>query len=333
MFPAVLVLGPLWIPALVRARGGEEPSRGAALSRFRERVLEGLGLDGPPPGAGMGFEPIDATRLETIRVRARLPRRSEAAGSARDRTQMIVFPSSANSSCSAPRETVRGQFAYYFQPSNLRHAAVTSAHFWLHVGEGASADSSAPLFVLDSGRRLLRAESSPDGWTSYLLDQSLLASVASGPFAIHVGCPSCPCRATGTDRTPFLHVRARPRAPARSPRQVTVPWSPSAVRRLQRPSGEEDQGDCRREEVEVAFRELGWEKWIVHPEALTFSYCRGNCSVAGGRSAAATLWVTQCCAPVPGTMRSAEVTTTSDGGHSFRREILPDLMPEECACF
>ncbi|MEQ2207467.1 hypothetical protein XENOCAPTIV_012830 [Xenoophorus captivus] len=120
--------------------------------------------------------------------------------------------------------------------------------------------------------------------------------------------------------------RAKPedRAPVRSPREapVTIPWSPSAIHLLQRPSHEgPQQGDCHREQVEISFEELSWDSWIVHPKVLTFYYCHGNCS-------AALLGIPQCCAPVPGTMRSLRITTTSDGGYSFKYETLLNIIPE-----
>ena len=114
---------------------------------------------------------------------------------------------------------------------------------------------------------------------------------------------------------------------------MIVPWSPSAVRLLQRPSGETTpgRGDCQRAEVDVSFQELGWDSWIVEPKALAFRYCHGSCRAPGGRSAA-LLGIPRCCAPVPGTMTSLTITTTSDGGYSFSHETLPNIMPEECAC-
>ncbi|KAM4559981.1 inhibin alpha chain [Odontesthes bonariensis] len=344
---AVLILGHLWIHILVQASGGEELPRGVVLSWFREQVLEGLGLEEPPPNAVQGHD-RDSARPEMRRIHARVPRTSRAVRvnhqtrSDQDTSQIILF-SSSESSCavanSAPRETADTCLAYYFQPSiNFRDTAVTSAHFWFYAGKGATANSSAPLFLLNSAQKLLQAAEDPselssDGWTTYHLDRSLLASVAKGPFLLQVHCAACQCRTSEPDKTPFVHLHVRPRGPVRSRRQaeVTIPWSPSAIYLLQRPSQEKPRpSDCRRAEFEVTFEDLGWDNWIVHPKALTFYYCQGDCSSVD--RSAAKLGISQCCAPVPGTMKSLKVTTTSDGGYSFKHETLPNIMPAECTC-
>ncbi|XP_074482844.1 inhibin alpha chain [Sebastes fasciatus] len=336
---ALFILGPLWVHILTQACVGEELSREAVLSWFRERVLEGLGLEEPP---------LTTAQPEARRAPRRAPRTSRTAwvnhqtSPTQETSQIILFPSS-DSSCArsdtAPGETTNSHFTYYFQPSvNNQETLVTSAHFWFYAGEGASANSSAQLFILTPARQLLPAADAPsvtssDGWTTYHLDQHPLASVAEGPFLLQVRCPACQCHADEPDKTPFLHLHARPRGPVRSPRSapVTIPWSPSAIDLLQRPSQERPQhSDCHRAEVEISFEELGWDSWIVHPKVLTFYYCNGNCS-AWDRTAA-MLGITQCCAPVPGTMRSLRITTTSDGGYSFKYETLPNIIPEECTC-
>lgn len=216
---------------------------------------------------------------------------------------------------------------------NSQETSVTSAHFWFYAGEGA-ANSSAQLFMVTSAQQLHQAAEAPsktssDGWMTFDLEQDNLASVAEGPFLLQVRCPACQCSSSEPDYTPFLHLHAQPRGPARSPRSVTIPWSPAAVELLKRPSVER-LGDCTRAEVQISFEELGWDSWIVYPKALTFYYCQGNCS-AEGRTAT-MLGIKQCCAPVPGTMRSLRITTTSDGGYTFNYETLPNIMPEECTC-
>ncbi len=256
---------------------------------------------------------------------------------------LLCNVSLADSACtrsdSAPGETTDSRVTYHFQPSMNNHEnLVTCAHFWFYAGEGAAANSSAQLFILTAAQQLLQAAEAPstvssDGWTTYELDRSLLASVAEGPFQLQVHCLVCQCHTNETDKMPFLHLLAQPRGHVRSPRHapLTIPWSPSALDLFQRPSQERPQyGDCQRAEVEISFQELGWDNWIVHPKVLAFYYCHGNCSAPGRTSF--TLGITQCCAPVPGTMRSMQITTTSDGGYSFKHETLPNIIPEECAC-
>lgn len=220
---------------------------------------------------------------------------------------------------------------------NLHQTQITSAHFWFYPKRRVS-NSTAPLFILTSTKQLLQAAEEPsiidsDGWSMYQLDQNLLASVAEGPFKLQVWCPVRQCHADEPEKMPFVHLHAQPRGPARTPRQARaiIPWSSSAVDLLQRPSPERPlHGDCHRAEVEISFEELGWDSWIVHPKAMSFYYCHGNCSSWDGT--ASRLGITQCCAPTPGTMRSLRVTTTSDGGYSFKCETLPNIIPGECTC-
>ncbi|XP_068447082.1 inhibin alpha chain [Clinocottus analis] len=333
---ALFIVGPLWIHVMTRACGGEALSREAVLSWFSQRILDGLGLEEPPLTA-----PPEARRApRRAPGTSRTPWVTHQTRPAQDTTQIILFPGS-DSTCatsdSAPGGTADSHFTYYFHPSmNNLDTLVTSAHFWFYAGEGAN--SSTQLFILTAARRLLRAaeaapETSSDGWSTYHLDPGPLASVAEGPFMLQVRCPACRCHSDEPDKTPFLHLRAQPRGPVRSPRRapVTIPWSLTAVDLLRRPSQEGPElSDCLRTEMEISFEELGWDNWIVHPKLLTFSYCHGNCS-AGDRTTA-MLGITQCCAPVPGTMKSLRVTTTSDGGYSFKYETLPNIMPEECTC-
>ncbi|XP_056226338.1 inhibin alpha chain [Seriola aureovittata] len=344
---ALLILGPLWIHSLLQACRGEELSGEAVLSWFRERVLGGLGLEEPPAAAVQGPD-VDVAPPEARHMHRRAPRTSRTTWvnhqtrPNQEMSQIIIFPSS-DSSCaksdSVPGETPESHFTYYFQPSmNHQETMVTSAHLWFYAGEGATANISAKLFIVTSAQQLLQAAETPskmssDGWTTFHLDQSQLVSVAEGPFLLQVRCLTCQCYANEPDKMPFLHLHAQPRGPVRSPRHapVTIPWSPSAIDLLQRTSQERPQhSDCHREAIEISFEELGWDNWIVHPRVLTFYYCHGNCS-AGDRTTT-MLGITQCCAPVPGTMKSLRITTTSDGGYSFKYETLPNIIPEECAC-
>ncbi|KAM9328299.1 inhibin alpha chain [Pholidichthys leucotaenia] len=337
---AVFLLFPLWIHSLPLACGGEELPREAVLSWFRRRVLEDLGLEEPPLRAargpdGDGAQP-DARdwhqrAYRTSRTVWPNPQRDPD----RDSSQMILFPYS-DSPCS---DASSRHLTYYFQPSiNSQHTVVTLAHFWFYAGEGATVNSSAPLFIFPQAQRPLQAVDTPskssfDGWTTYHLAQNLLAPVAEGPFLLQVHCPACSCHADEPDKMPFLHLHVQPRTPTRSPRgaAATIPWSPSAVNLLQRPSQQRAQhSNCHRAEIDITFEELGWDNWIVYPKVLTFYYCHGNCS--DGDQITGMLGITQCCAPVPGTMRSLKITTTSDGGYSFKYETLPNIIPEECTC-
>ncbi|XP_005813982.1 inhibin alpha chain isoform X2 [Xiphophorus maculatus] len=342
---SVLILGPLWIQGLLQVCGTEKLPRGVVESWFRKRILEGLGLLEPPVLAAQRAN-RDGAKPETRQWQARVPgtsrvvRVSQQPSPGQDRSEVILFPCPDASWVQADAEA-RGNCSttpsYRFQPSiPFQDTVVLSAHFWFYAGPAVNA---SPLFMLTLAQRRLQAAQapaalSPDGWTTYDLDQSVLAPMAEGPFLLQLQSSAGQHHLTNPDKTPFLHLHVQPRVPVRSPRAapVNTPWSPAALRLLQRPSHEELQlGDCHREQVEISFQELGWDSWIVHPKVLTFFYCRGNCS-ARGRTAV-LLGMAQCCAPVPGTMRSLKITTTSDGGYSFKYETLPNIMPEECTCF
>ncbi|KAF7657032.1 hypothetical protein LDENG_00032780 [Lucifuga dentata] len=337
----------VWVrERLLEGREDERP-REAMLVWVRERLLEGLGLEEPPVPTLQGPDG------DTARPQARQEhRRSHRMGRTawinhnhhphHEISQIILFPS-ADSSCvrSDPAESTKSHFTFYFQPSmSSQENQVTSAHFWFYAGEAASnnaSSSSSPLFMLTSSQQLHQAAEAPwktsvDGWSTYHLHQDLHASVSEGPFVLQVRCPTCQCHANEPDKTPFLHLHARPRSPARSHRAASIiPWSPSAINLLQRPSQERPRhSDCQRAQIQISFEELGWDNWIVHPKVLTFHYCHGNCSAPDRTTA--MLGITQCCAPVPGTMKSLRITTTSDGGYSFKYETLPNIIPEECTC-
>ncbi|MEQ2288721.1 hypothetical protein AMECASPLE_025679 [Ameca splendens] len=337
---AVLVLGPLWIQGLLQACKTEKLPRGVVVSWVWERVLEGLGLSEPPLIIEQRPNQ-ERAKPEVRRQQARVARTSRTVRVGHETSpdqgisEMILFPS-PDSSCAMAdtemRENSSSTLTYHFQPSTaFQNTVVMSAHFWFYAGKGR--DTSSLLFILTSSQQYLQAAQAPptlssDGWTTYDLDPSVVAPVAQGPFKLQIQGSACQQHINDPDKTPFLHLHVQDRAPVRSPREapVTIPWSPSAIHLLQRPSHEGPQhGDCHREQVEISFEELGWDSWIVHPKVLTFYYCHGNCS-------AALLGIPQCCAPVPGTMRSLRITTTSDGGYSFKYETLPNIIPEECTC-
>lgn len=253
-------------------------------------------------------------------------------------TYYSLTDSSCATSDSSPGEKTEGYLKYHFQPSIGDKETLTSAEFWLHTGQEDTANIS--LFIITSKQQQqqhLQAAEAPsrrssDGWTTYNLRAIALDLVAQGPFQLQVHCPRCLCNIKEPDKTAFLDLHTRPRsARLRRHAPLIIPWSPFAINLLQRPSREKpEQTDCQRAQVDVSFQELGWDNWIVYPPSLTFFYCHGNCS-ASDRTLAG-LGVTQCCAPLPGSMRSLRVTTTSDGGHSFKYETLPNIIPEECIC-
>ncbi|KAM4626852.1 inhibin alpha chain [Discoglossus pictus] len=166
-----------------------------------------------------------------------------------------------------------------------------------------------------------------DDWTLFHLTPAFLRHVTQGLFALLIYCQSCPC-SDQAEYTPFLMFITHPTHRAR---RSGVPWSPSALELLQRPpASAAGNAHCHRASVNISFEELGWEQWIVHPASFQFHYCHGTCSPNHGLSPA--LHWGHCCAALPSTMKPLRVTTTTDGGFSYRYETVPNLLTQDCAC-
>ncbi|XP_006168669.1 inhibin alpha chain isoform X2 [Tupaia chinensis] len=156
------------------------------------------------------------------------------------------------------------------------------------------------------------------------------------------------------ETTPFLVAHTRTKPPTggersrRSAPPIPWPWSPAALRLLQRPPEElSAHADCHRASLNISFQELGWDRWIVHPPSFIFHYCHGGCGLHTSPDLSLTVpgalptpvqplsllpGAQPCCAALPGTMRPLRVRTTSDGGYSFKYETVPNLLTQHCAC-
>ncbi|XP_023657449.1 inhibin alpha chain [Paramormyrops kingsleyae] len=323
----------LWGSTWTRACQGEGVPQSEVLDWFKRRVLEGLGLNQAP--VPLVQQPPASGRASRVGRAAQVERRR----SHQETSQVILFPSS-DSTCAhdedLPLQEAFSHFTYYFQPSgHSQETVITSAHFWFYAGEGAlRSNTSAPLYILTANQELIHVAEGPtkladDGWVTYHVGRHISPAMAEGPFVIQVRCPSCGCYADAS-KTPFLHLNTRSRGSDRS-RRALIPWSPSSIELLQRPPEERpDYDDCHREELNISFADLGWENWIVHPQVFTFYYCHGNCS--SWNRMTTLLGIKQCCAPLPGTMKSLRFRTTSDGGYSFKYETLPNIIAEDCTC-
>ncbi|XP_017571284.1 inhibin alpha chain [Pygocentrus nattereri] len=344
MCPALLTCTLIMLAVLIdrqsQACPGEDVPREVVLLWLKQRILEELGLEEPPLltlQRPLGARVDRAAQHGASRVSraTRVERRHH-----QETSQVILFPSS-DSTClrtsNLSTSEASSHFTYYFQPSlDNQESVITSAHFWFYAGEAIADATPAPLYILTSHQELLQvakkpAKSSPDGWTTYRLDRHLHTAMEVGPFMLQVRCPVCSCYSSEEeDKTPFLHLHTRPHAPDRARRASSIPWSPNAIEKLQRPSSEGINTDCKREQIEISFQELGWDNWIVHPKVFNFHYCHGNCSSL--ERTTTLLGINQCCAPVPESMKSLRFTTTSDGGFSFKYETLPNIIPEDCNC-
>ncbi|KAE8581533.1 hypothetical protein XENTR_v10024824 [Xenopus tropicalis] len=166
-----------------------------------------------------------------------------------------------------------------------------------------------------------------DDWTVFHLAPAFLNLVTREIFVLLVHCPTCPC-SDQPEHTPFITFSTHP---TQRNRRSGVPWSPSALEFLQRPPESGAGSDhCHRGSLNITFEELGWGQWIVHPGSFQFHYCHGTCSPTHGLTPA--LHWGHCCAALPSTMKSLRVTTTTDGGFSYRYETVPNILTQDCAC-
>ncbi|XP_007955727.1 inhibin alpha chain [Orycteropus afer afer] len=363
-------LRPLLFFLLLALQGGHschgpDVDRELVLAKVKALFLDALGL---PAVTGEGGDPG---------VR-RLPRRHALGGFTRrgsesveeDVSQAILFPATGSNCEDEPatgvlaQEAAEGLFTYVFRPSqHTRSRQVTSAQLWFHTGldgqDLAASNSSGPLLsllVLSSGGPKavpMSLGQAPPRWAVLHLASSALRLLTHPVLVLLLRCPLCSCSAQ-PEATPFLvaHTRASPpsggkRAPRSTP-PLLWPWSPAALRLLQRPPGEPAAyANCHRAALNISFQELGWDHWIVHPPSFVFHYCHGGCGLPTTPglplpTPGATSTPVQhlsllpgaqpCCAALPGTMRSLRVRTTSDGGYSFKYETVPNLLTQHCAC-
>ncbi|XP_052605923.1 inhibin alpha chain isoform X1 [Peromyscus californicus insignis] len=344
---------------------GPELVRELVLAKVKTLILDALG---PPAMAGEGGSP-------EIR---RLPRRHALGGfmhrtskpEEEDVSQVILFPATGATCEDQPaagglaQEAEEGLFTYVFRPSqHMRSHQVTSAQLWFHTGldrkNTVASNSSAPLLdllVLSSGGPTavpVTWGQGPPRWAVLHLEASALPLLTHPILGLLLRCPLCSCSAR-PETTPFLvaHTRARPPSAGERARRSTPsmawPWSPEALRLLQRPPEEPAaHAHCHRAALNVSFQELGWERWIVYPSSFIFHYCHGSCGVPTSDlplppvpgvppTPAQPLFLVPgakpCCAALPGSMRSLRVRTTTDGGYSYKYEIIPKLITQHCAC-
>ncbi|KAG8520857.1 Inhibin alpha chain [Galemys pyrenaicus] len=361
---------PLLLLLLLAPRGGhgcQEPEldRELVLAKVRALFLDALG---PPAVTQESGDP-------GIR---RLPRRHAVGGFVRrgsepmeeDVSQAILFPATGASCEDEPaagelaREAEEGLFTYMFRPSqHTRSRQVTSAQLWFHTGldrqDTAASNRSRPLLdllVLSSGAPVavpVTLGQAPPRWAVLHLAASALPLLTRPVLVLLLRCPLCSCSAR-PEATPFLVARTRARLPnggeraRRAAAPLSWPWSPSALRLLQRPPEElAVHANCHRAALNISFQELGWDRWIVYPPSFIFHYCHGGCGLAAppdlplpgpgvpptpAQRLSLVPGALPCCAAVPGTMRPLRVRTTSDGGYSFKYETVPNLLTQHCAC-
>lgn len=262
------------------------------------------------------------------------------------------------------QEAEEGLFTYMFRPSqHTRSRQVTSAQLWFYTGldrqATASSNSSGPLLGLLalSSRGPMAVPMSlgqaPPRWAVLHMAASALPLLTQPVLVLLLHCPLCSCSAR-PETTPFLvaHTRARPASRGERARRSTPPlpwpWSPAALRLLQRPPEEPAaHAHCHRAALNISFQELGWDQWIIHPPSFIFHYCHGGCGLPTQSDLPQPVpgvpptpvqplsllpGAQPCCAALPGTMKPLRVRTTSDGGYSFKYETVPNLLTQHCAC-
>ncbi|XP_059559275.1 inhibin alpha chain [Myotis daubentonii] len=344
---------------------GSELDRELVLAKVRALFLDALGA---PAVSGEGGDPGGR----------RLPRRHAVGGILRrgsepeeeDVSQAILFPAAGARCEDQPaagelaHKAEEGLFTYMFRPSqHTRSRQVTSAQLWFHTGRDrrgtAASNSSGPLLdllALSSGVPMavpMSLGQAPPRWAVLHLATSALPLLTHPVLVLLLRCPLCSC-SVRPETTPFLvaHTRAKPPSGGERTRRSTPPlpwpWSPAALRLLQRPPEEPAaHAHCHRAALNISFQELGWDHWIVHPPSFIFYYCHGGCGLPTQPDLSLPVpgapptpfqplsllpGAQPCCAAIPGTMRALRVRTTSDGGYSFKYETVPNLLTQHCAC-
>ncbi|KAL4688588.1 hypothetical protein H8959_004840 [Pygathrix nigripes] len=363
---------PLLLFLLLAPQGGHscqgpELARELVLAKVRALFLDALGS---PVVTREGGDP-GVRRLPRRHALGGFTRRgSEPEEEEEDVSQAILFPATGASCEDKPtagglaQEAEEGLFTYMFRPSqHTRSRQVTSAQLWFHTGldrQGtAASNSSEPLLGLLAPSPAgpvavpMSLGHAPPRWAVLHLATSALSLLTHPVLVLLLRCPLCTCSAQ-PEATPFLVAHTRTRPPSggerarRSTPPMSWPWSPSALRLLQRPPEEPAaHANCHRVALNISFQELGWEWWIVYPPSFIFHYCHGGCGlhippnlplpVPGAPPTPAQPpsllpGAQPCCAALPGTMRPLRVRTTSDGGYSFKYETVPNLLTQHCAC-
>ncbi|XP_025768053.1 inhibin alpha chain [Puma concolor] len=345
---------------------GPELDRELVLAKVRALFLDALG---PPAVTEESGDP-GVRRLPRRHAQGGFVHRGSQPREEEDVSQAILFPTTGASCGDEPaareltQEAEESLFTYVFQPSkHTRSRQVTSAHLWFHTGldrqDRAASNSSGPLLsllALSSGVPMavpMSLGQAPSRWAVLHLATSALPLLTHPVLVLQLRCPLCSCSAR-PEATPFLvaHTRARPPSGGERARRSTPPlpwpWSPAALRLLQRsPEEPAAHADCHRAALNISFQELGWDRWIVHPPSFIFHYCHGGCGLTAppdlpllvpgapptpAQPLSLVPGARPCCAALPGTMRPLRVRTTSDGGYSFKYETVPNLLTQHCAC-
>ncbi|XP_006890329.1 PREDICTED: inhibin alpha chain [Elephantulus edwardii] len=347
---------------------GPEVDREFVLAKVKALILDALDA---PAVIGQGGDP-------GIR---RLPRRHAPGGfpstvsepkqeEEEDSSQVILFPATGSSCDVEPataelgQEATEGLFTYVFRPSqHTRSRQVISAQLWFHTGLDtqvqAASNGSGPLLDLmalsfgDPVTVPVSLGQAPPRWAVLHLATSTLPLLTHPVLVLMLRCPLCTCSARPED-SPFLVAHTQAGAPERgrrAPRSTAPlrwPWSPAALRLLQRsPEELTAHANCHRVSLNISFQELGWNHWIVHPPSFIFYYCRGSCETSTTVGLSWSIPVMgptppqpvsllpgaqPCCAALPGTLKPLRVRTTLDGGYTFKYEVVPNLLAQYCTC-
>lgn len=92
---------------------------------------------------------------------------------------------------------------------------------------------------------------------------------------------------------------------------------------------------CCLERLYVNFTEIGWDKWILHPDGYYANYCRGECDLSHARYYHTALLskvnhsIDICCSP----NKTAPLTLLYyDEDNNVKRKVLPAMIAESCDC-
>ncbi|XP_021326923.2 growth/differentiation factor 15 [Danio rerio] len=259
----------------------EETYKGLQLEALKSIILEYLGMEAPPgPGGRASHQDLVRMYRQYRRIGQLLKGNAseEQETQTARRASTVLFPTTVqplNSSTDSSQQWIRAAFhknSRVRSATNLQHAKLQikrpHVHRTAHGQPWLSKDivvriHKPPAFHTDTilhTRDSISREVSLD-LTSAV--QNWLKDTSAELLVVEI----CLLRKqeVSTHSTPRfilqLDQTVRRNKRALSTREESV----------------EDEGHCRRNSLNVSFKEIGWSDWIIAPSGYTMHYCDGSC--------------------------------------------------------
>ncbi|BES90498.1 TGFB [Nesidiocoris tenuis] len=227
-------------------------------------------------------------------------------------------------------------------PTNLRRIEISEANMWVYTGM-ENLESCLMLSYLcgeDHKKHVVPMHLSAfkSGWSKMDITWTLSSWLEFGSLCheVELKCdfPTI-CEepiATDPSKKPFIHVDIAPNdfQTKREKRNLNC--------------GKETT-ECCRESLQVSFKDIGWDDWIIQPTDYNAYYCRGTCANAATISLSKAPYhtvvrkynliphkhmdVVPCCTPA---RLSPLQIIYKDQNNTFLQRIIQDLTVESCGC-